>query len=129
MDSLQRTIDFAFQLDEIMEMILTHLSAKDLATLTTVSRCQFHQHFTRSFFVRKCLEQLFSSYVLALSKGSWQKSTLFIKTWSKNVDKIDHRTLNTSVKRYISHLLSDKTRTDSVEKFRRTNNHLVLWEA
>jgi len=29
------------------------------------SRCQFHQHFARAFFVRKCFAQLFSSYILA----------------------------------------------------------------
>jgi len=34
---------------------------------------QFHQHFTSAFFVRKQIEQLFSSYVLALAKGFWQK--------------------------------------------------------
>jgi len=30
------------------------------------TRCQFHQHFRCNFFVRKCLAQLFYSYVLAL---------------------------------------------------------------
>jgi len=30
------------------------------------TRCQFHQHFTRSFFVWKCFAQLFSCYNLAL---------------------------------------------------------------
>ncbi len=30
------------------------------------TRSQFHQHFTFAFFVRKCFEQLFSGYILAL---------------------------------------------------------------
>jgi hypothetical protein len=29
-------------------------------------RCQFQQHFTRTFFVQKCFAQLFSTYILAL---------------------------------------------------------------
>ncbi len=38
-------------------------------------RCQCHQHFTLTFFIQKCFGQLFSSYILALVKGFWQKST------------------------------------------------------
>jgi len=53
-------------------------------------RGQFHQHFTRAFFVRKCFVKLFSSYVLALTKGFWQKSTFVWKTRTKNIDEIDH---------------------------------------
>ena len=30
------------------------------------SRCQFHQHFTSSFFIRKSFEQLFCTYSLGL---------------------------------------------------------------
>jgi hypothetical protein len=30
------------------------------------SRSQFHQHSIRTFYVRKCFAQLFSSYILAL---------------------------------------------------------------
>ncbi len=40
---------------------------------SVLSRCQFHQHFTREFFLRKYFEKLFSMYVLALEKGFWQK--------------------------------------------------------
>jgi len=29
-------------------------------------RCQFHQHFSQDFFVRKCFAQLSSGYCLAL---------------------------------------------------------------
>jgi len=29
-------------------------------------RCQFHQHFTSSFFIGKCFLQLFYNYSLAL---------------------------------------------------------------
>jgi len=29
-------------------------------------RCQFHQHFTQAFFVRKCITQLFSNFSFAL---------------------------------------------------------------
>ncbi len=36
-------------------------------------RGQFHQHFARTFLVRKCFAQLFSSYVLALAKGFRRK--------------------------------------------------------
>jgi len=36
---------------------------------------QFHQHFTRTFFHTKDKCATFSSYVLALAKGFWQKST------------------------------------------------------
>ena len=40
-------------------------------------RCQFHQHFTRSFFVQKSFEQLFCTYALGLyflAQGNWRKS-------------------------------------------------------
>ncbi len=33
---------------------------------TSAHRCQFHQHFTRSFFVQKCFAKLFSNYSFAL---------------------------------------------------------------
>jgi hypothetical protein len=39
--------------------VLEHLDYK-------FSRCQFHQHFTSSFFVQKCFAQLFSTYKLSL---------------------------------------------------------------
>jgi len=35
--------------------------------------CQFHQRFTRAFFVRKSFRQLFSAYSLALNKLSYKK--------------------------------------------------------
>jgi len=38
--------------------------------------CQFHQHFMRAFFVRKCFAQLFSSYVLVKKALSYEKRTL-----------------------------------------------------
>ncbi len=47
---------------------------------------QFHQQFMRAFFVRNCFARLFSSYVLALVKGFWQKKhfrkkNVRIKCW------------------------------------------------
>jgi len=47
---------------------------------------QFHQHFTCTFFIRKCFAQLFSSYVLALAKGFRQNKhfrtkNLSVKCW------------------------------------------------
>jgi hypothetical protein len=53
------------------------------------TRCQFHQHFRCTFFVRKCFAQLFSSYSLALAKGFWQKSTFVQKMCTQIVDEID----------------------------------------
>jgi len=51
--------------------------------VNNVARCWFHQHFTSSFFVRKCFAKLFSNYSLALkffdSRISAQK--LLIKCW------------------------------------------------
>ncbi len=45
-------------------------------------RSQFHQHFMRAFFVRKQIEQLFSSYI-------W-----LCNFWHQNfVRKITHKTL------------------------------------
>jgi len=45
-------------------------------------RCQFHQHFTHAFFVQKCLEQLFSSYILALAKIQKKLSkNALVKCW------------------------------------------------
>jgi len=31
--------------------------------LSTITRCQFHQHFTREFFVQTSFQQLFYSYM------------------------------------------------------------------
>ncbi len=36
-------------------------------------RCQFHQHFSRAFFIRIWRFGSFSSYVLALAKNSYEK--------------------------------------------------------
>jgi len=35
-------------------------------SIEDMSRCQFHQHFTRGYFIRKFFALLFSSYSLAL---------------------------------------------------------------
>jgi len=47
------------------------------------TRCRFHQHFRRNFFVQKCFVQLFSSYSLALwffvKRLSSEK--LLVKCW------------------------------------------------
>jgi len=43
---------------------------------------QFHQHFTRTFFVQKCFAQLFSSYVLA------KEALLYKKRWHKVLMKL-----------------------------------------
>jgi len=42
----------------------------------TSNRCQFHQHFMRSFFVRKSFLAAFSSYVLSSVKNSYKKCVL-----------------------------------------------------
>jgi len=34
---------------------------------------QFRQHFTRAFFIHKCFEQLFSSYILTKKALSYEK--------------------------------------------------------
>jgi len=44
-----------------------------------LTRCQFHQHFTRAFFVRKSFEQLFSAKSLALNKLLYENAR--IKCW------------------------------------------------
>ena len=48
------------------------------------SRCQFHQHFTSSFFVRKSFKQLFCTYGLSLYLFGKRKLTkkLLVKCWS-----------------------------------------------
>ncbi len=43
-------------------------------------RVQFHQHFTRAFFTRKCFAQLFSSYIL-VTKSPFVWKTLTKKCW------------------------------------------------
>ncbi len=53
------------------------------AMYSYASLSQFHQHFTHVFFVRKCFEQLFSSYILALEflePKFWTK-TACVKRW------------------------------------------------
>ncbi len=43
-------------------------------TLETVStRCQFHQHFMRKFFVQMSFQQLFSSYMYVKEQRSYKK--------------------------------------------------------
>ena len=54
-----------------------------LVVYKVIFRCQFHQHFTSSFFVRKSFEQLFCTYGLGLyffgARILAQK--LFVKCW------------------------------------------------
>jgi len=40
-----------------------------------IIRCQFHQCLTYEFFVRTSIRQLFSRYVFALAKNSYEKHT------------------------------------------------------
>jgi len=50
-------------------------------------RCQFHQHYTRTFFVRTLFWQLFSSYIYVVKAAEMmfiRKIRLF------NVDEIDY---------------------------------------
>ncbi len=80
--------------------------------------CQFHQHFICVFFVRKCFSQLFSSYVLALAKGFWQKKhnrtkNTHIKCWwnwllHTNTSKVKSWKLTLKVNRFkVSHCLTE----------------------
>ena len=48
-----------------------------------ISRCQFHQHFMRNFFVRKCFAQLFCSHSLAFKKFGAKilAQNLQVKCW------------------------------------------------
>jgi len=43
--------------------------------------CQFHQHFTGTFFVRKCFAQLFSSYVLAKVWKHFHTKNPHVECW------------------------------------------------
>jgi len=74
--------------------------------LKWTARCQFHQHFTRTFFVRMCLAQLFSSNVLALAKVQnhfctknarvkcwWNWPQLSLVTFQDFVQKTAHKML------------------------------------
>jgi len=51
------------------------------------SRCQFYQHFTSSFFVRKCFAKLFSTHSLALY--FFLVKEYLRKSCSQNVGEID----------------------------------------
>ena len=52
-------------------------------------RCQFHQHFTSSFFIRKSFEQLFCTYIVG-----------FYFFWRKEIDgEIDQRNVYVERKR------------------------------
>jgi hypothetical protein len=54
-----------------------YLSARNLKIANKVIRCQFHQHFTSSFFVRKLHKQLFCTYIIGLyffAREYWRKS-------------------------------------------------------
>ncbi len=44
-------------------------------------RCQFHQHFTGTFFVQKFVQ----------SQNVTRKKAFVRKIWAFNVDEIDHR--------------------------------------
>jgi len=52
-------------------------------TCETDNRCQFHQCFTRAFFVRMSFWQLFSSYIFSLEKVQKHFSTKneHVKCW------------------------------------------------
>lgn len=66
-----------------------------------MTMCQFHQHFTRTFFVRKCFAQLFSSLVCYfLAQEYWRKSCLLY------VDGIDTKVLQVTKKIIILQLSS-----------------------
>ena len=58
----------------VVSNIRTELVLYDLTKCREI-RCQFHQHFTSSFFVQKSFEQLFCTYGLGLYFCFWQKET------------------------------------------------------
>ncbi len=50
-----------------------------LHSILCATRSQFHQHLMHVCIVRNCFAQLFSSYILTLSKGLWQKKHFHAK--------------------------------------------------
>jgi len=62
---------------------------------------QFHQHFTREFYVRKCFAQLFSSYVFFfgfVTKEKLREALLYKKIARKMLMKL---TLDMMVRCYV----------------------------
>jgi len=63
----------------------------------TDTRCNFHQHFTREFFVRKIIAQLFLVIFLFGIRILAKKSTFVTTMRAQNVDEIDSRCTATCV--------------------------------
>ncbi len=61
----------------------TPITFRSVRALLPTTRCQFHQRFSRAFFVRTMFWQLFTSYVWLGAKISFEKKQV------KNVDEID----------------------------------------
>ena len=90
---------------------------------TDDTRCQFHQHFTSSFFVQKCFAKLLWDYSLGtyfLAKGNQHKSCLY------NVCEIDYRTvLKTTVYLKDCTKMANGTSYTSCEKIQMSYNTSV----
>ena len=71
---------FCFPLDYIFFL---NISIGGFFNCLFLSRCQFHQHFMRSFFVQKSFEQLFCTYGLGLYFFGERKlaQKLLVKCW------------------------------------------------
>jgi len=81
---LDKAIDFHAQNNALHSSSLGLLTCHSIEKRNRMS-LQFHQRFTRAFFVRKLRFGSFSSYVLALAPKFRTKKT------RKNVDEIDKR--------------------------------------
>ena len=84
----------------------------NMQLLLLLSRCQFHQHFTSSFFVRKALEQLFCTYIVGLNFFGARKlaQKLLVKcwwNWLKVVPPVSF--ISEFVKVHPRHLLNEKS--------------------
>jgi len=73
--------------------------------------CQFHQHFTRAFFVQKSFWQLFSSYVLAIKH--FHTKNAHVKCWwnlhlmERNVRRKKMDKLKSTLSQFYKHFMSD----------------------
>ncbi len=71
-------------------MVCLMLFIRRLDCFVVLTRCQFHQHFPRAFFVRKSFLAAFSSYVLPLAKNSYEKIACKMLTVGVNFINILH---------------------------------------
>jgi len=75
---IRRQVEHAYHESELRQYLKVEkekcqILSKIHNVIRNVARCQFHQRFSRAFFIRTLFQQLFSSYMYVEKRHSYKK--------------------------------------------------------